>query len=639
MAWRPAKEGAALQQNSHSDVSRARLLVPVLAALLGTFVFHRYSLLTGLDRVQADTADSRFVAFLLEHWNNALHGRAEWRSPPIFWPVRDVLAYSETLFGMGLVHTALRSMLGVFEALNAQLVLLSLASFAAAYALFARGFRLSVYGATLGAYFFAFSWPRFAQLVHMQLQFTPLLPALLLLALECARDGRSLTRTGFALRIVAFVVLLILLMVTTLYFAIFFAIGFTVALALCLLDGRSRSHLVAVGRRHAGAIAGAAVLGLALAGPVVAFYLPVMRASGGRSWAEVLVFLPRPSNFLWLGRENWVWGWLFARWPEATIQARWAELRIGAGLVASVVWAGVAGWAAWSLLARRHTLSARQGPLLLVVLTGLVLQLLMTRLPHDVSLWWLVWKLFPGAGGLRAVARLELLVTLAMGLAFGWALDRVMRRGGGSVVMATVLIAVGIVEQLGRVEGYSGSRAEALSRSVAQALSRSVAQALPRGCAAAYVIGTPDLMTHDVPLDEAHFDAVGYLAANPDVAATWTESAWAHYAKFGRAEHRPLDAVSGRIHLLLLTLAYNDTIPLAAAFSGVPVVNGLSGWQPPGWALNDVLNPEVLRPLAAWLTLRGVPAQTVCVVPLRLTLEMVPFLPDGMLPQSITAPR
>jgi hypothetical protein len=86
-------------------------------------------------------------------------------------------------FGMGILDAALRTRLGVFPAMNAQLILLSIATFAAAYALFARGFGLSVLAATLGAYFFAFSWPRFAQLVHVQLQFTALLPLLLLLAL------------------------------------------------------------------------------------------------------------------------------------------------------------------------------------------------------------------------------------------------------------------------------------------------------------------------------------------------------------------------------------------------------------------------------------------------------------------------
>ena len=602
-------------------------LVPLAAALLGTFVYHRYSLLTGLDRVQADPGDSRFIAFILEHWNNALHGRADWRSPPIFWPVQGTLAYSDALVAMGFTHAALRSMLSVFEAVNAQLILLSLASFASAYALLARGFRLSVLGATLGAYFFAFSWPRFTQLGHVQLQFTLLLPLLALFALECVRDGPDLRRWAFAWRAWTVVALLALLLATTLYYAVFMALGFTVAGGVCVASRAGRHHLLQVARRHWLALAGAAVLAALLIGPVLAFYLPLMRESRGRAWSEVLPFLPRPPNLLWMGRENWIWGWLFALWPESVINARWPELRIGAGLAASLVWAVMALGAAWLLLARRSRLDRRLASIAVVIVTGLILQALMLRLPRDTSFWWVVWKMFPGAGGIRAVPRLEIIVTIAMALAFGWALDRALRPGprrAARAACAAALILCGGVEQIGRVQGYSGRAAEALSRRVGDAL--------PRSCAAAYVIATPDLVTDQAQVDEAHFDAKAYLAANPDVAAAWHGTAWEHYERFGRAEHRLLDPAAAGRHLALMYFAYNYTIPLAAALSGKPVVNGLSGWQPPGWHLFDVLAPEARAWLSQWLALNGVAPSAVCVVPARLTLEMVPDLPNGIMP-------
>jgi hypothetical protein len=623
------KNSPSLRIGAERKHPRAMLLVPVLVGLLGAFVYHRYSILTGLDRVQADPGDSRFVAFLLEHWNNVLHGRADWLSPPIFWPVRGTLAYSDGLVGMGIVHAALRARLGVFPAMNAQLILLSIATFAAAYALFSRGFGLSVLAATLGAYFFAFSWPRFAQLVHVQLQFTALLPLLLLLALECVRDGRALTRGGFAWRILTFVALLALLLATTLYYAVFAALGFTVAGMICLANGTSRSHLVQIARRHAASLVGAAGLAALLLGPVVAFYLPLMRESGGRQWSEMLPFLPRPTNLLWMGRENWVWGWLFSRWPAPTIGARWPELRIGAGLVASCAWACAAGWSAFLLIAQRRRLDKRSASIAVAVVTGLILQILMMRLPGDASLWWAVWRLFPGAGGVRAVARLEILVTLAMGLAFGWALDRVMARGPGRrrgllVACATALVAAGSLEQIGRVQGYSGSRAEALAREVGRDL--------PPTCTATYVIATPDLIPRQPMVDEAHFDPHAYLVANPDVAANWRGAPWEHYAKYGRAEQRLLDPAAASRHLALMYFAYAYTIPLAASLSGVPVVNGFSGWQPPGWHLFDVLAPNARQWLVEWLALRRVKQDAVCVVPVRLTTEMVPDLPAGMLP-------
>ncbi len=543
--------------------------------------------------------------------------------------MRFTLAYSDALLGMGLLHTALRSVLGVFAAMNAQLVLLSLLSFAGAYALLARGFAIGVIGSTVGAYFFAFSWPRFAQLVHVQLQFTFLLPVLALLALQCGRDGRTMARGPFAWRAGAFVTLLALLLATTLYYAVFLAIGLSAACVCCLAYGPSRSHLAAVARRHAAALAGAALLAVLLIGPVIAFYLPFMRESKGRLWPEVVTFLVRPGEFLWMGRENWVWGGLFARWPEATLIARWPELRIGVGAVATATWLGAAAWAMARLalgVSRRRVMSARTGILCLAIVTGLLLQALMLRVGSGFSLWWAVWRAFPGAAGIRAVARLQLLVTLPMAVAFAAAVDAALRPGRWRPALAAVtivLVGLGAAEQVGRAQEYSGAQAEALAWRVGDAL--------PRSCKAAYVVATPDLVFDPGELDPAHFDAASYLAANPDVAAAWRGTAWEHYAKFGRAEHRSLSLEASTRHRALMFF-YNYTIPLAASLAGVPVANGLSGWQPPGWDLFDVLAPDARERLAAWLTLQRLHADDVCIAPVRLDFPMLPGPPSRMLP-------
>ena len=600
-----------------SSVSRA---IPILAALLGTLVYHRFSLLTGLDRVQADTGDSRFVAFLLEHWMQALHGHAAWNSPPIFWPEKNVLAYSELLVGMGVPHAILRLGLAPFAAMNAQLVLLSLATFGTAHLLLARGFRLGMWAATAGAYSFAFSWPRFAQLGHVQLQFTALLPVLTLLALECLRDGRVLGRVAFACRLLAFVVLLVLTLATTLYYAIFTALALSVALLLCLTRRPFRAHLVAIFRRHAPAFAAAAVLFAVLLAPIVYVYLPVLRTSQGRAWAEVASFLPTPANLFWMGPENLVWGWFFQRWPAATVLLRRPELRIGVGLIASLAWLAAIVWAVRAVW--RPKLDALTGSIAVAILTGLILQLLMLRWPGDHTAWWLIWRIFPGATAIRAVARLELVVTLSMAIGIAVLLDRAHPRWRPLLAALALLAAI---EQLGATQNYSGA--------VAEALSHRVGDAIPAGCRAAFIVAPPDLLPPaPPPVDAAHFDAAAYLAANPDVAAAWKANPWEHYERFGRAEGRLLDPNAAIIRTATLFFAYNYTIPLAASFRGIPVVNGISGWEPPGWHLFDVLSPDAPDRLADWLRLKNIPAADVCTVPVRVTLPDIMDPPATLMP-------
>jgi hypothetical protein len=248
-------------------------------------------------------------------------------------------------------------------------------------------------------------------------------------------------------------------------------------------------------------------------------------------------------------------------------------------------------------------------------------------LPGQWAGWWVVWRFFPGASGIRAPARLQLVLTLAMGLGLGTLLDACLRARRPAPLLRTILVAAALamgVEQFGRAQAYSGGRAEALSRDVAQAI--------PRDCHAAYIVAPPDMVTKAPMLDEAHFDGQAYLAANPDVAAAWTGTPWEHYEKFGRAEGRLLDPVAARRRVLTLFFAYNYTVPLAADLSGIPVVNGLSGWQPPGWNLFNVLATNASQRLADWLKLQQQPPGSVCLVPVGLTLEMMPDLPAQLWP-------
>ena len=61
--------------------------------------------------------------------------------------------------------------MGLFQATNATLVLLSLLSYLSAYWLLRRILKTSAFGSIVGAFFFAFAYPKFAQLGHLQLRF------------------------------------------------------------------------------------------------------------------------------------------------------------------------------------------------------------------------------------------------------------------------------------------------------------------------------------------------------------------------------------------------------------------------------------------------------------------------------------
>lgn len=616
--------------SSLARTRRFRPLAPWLVCLLGLFIYHRYSILSGLDQVQADNGDSRFIAFLLEHWNAVAEGKAHWRSPLIFYPLRGVLGYSDALFGMGALHVFLRHLgLGVFAAVNAQLVLLSGLAFAACYSFLRRGFGLATEACCVGAYYFAFGWPRYAQLVHEQLQFTFPLPLLALLALRILRDGLTITKAEGLILSAGFALLFALLISTTTYYALFFALALTLTVGLCLARTSSRRHIVAVLRRHAWSLAGGGLLLAAFAAPIIDVYRPVARLSGGRAWPEVTQFLVHPSDMEWMGRENFIWGWLFGHFPLRA-DRNWPEMRIGSGVVVGLAWGAATMWAIGAISGVRAAflnpvLGSRASSAALILVVSAILQLSILCWPLNLSLWWLFYTSFPGLSGVRAVSRLELLIMLSIALALAlvtqrlWACER-RRRWVRSLLVCA--LAFGALEQAGTGYAYSGSQAERIARRVAVAV--------PAQCPAFYVVAPPGLLPPPpVVTTQAAFDAKAYLAANPDVAANWTGPAWDHYVKFGRAEHRYLDPEAGRRYRSTLFF-YAYTVPLAATLSGKPAVNGLSGWTPPGYDLGDALATDAPVRLDRWMLNNGLPQGSVCTVEVPLDPADLPQRNDRL---------
>src|SRR5262249_33271320 len=134
---------------------------------------HHPMLFAGMRRVQIDHEDPRFINYLLEHvyqWlrGNPLH-RELW-SPPIFYPTREVLAFSDTLLSAGPLYWPWR-LTGLPADTSFQLWLMTCVSvnYLAFFLLLRRTLGLGVMPVTMGAFLFAFGAPRIVELGHPHL--------------------------------------------------------------------------------------------------------------------------------------------------------------------------------------------------------------------------------------------------------------------------------------------------------------------------------------------------------------------------------------------------------------------------------------------------------------------------------------
>jgi len=157
------------------------------------------------------------------------------------------------------------------------------------------------------------------------------------------------------------------------------------------------------------------VLIAALVAPLAVRWLEAARSGGFRRFAEVERMLPRPESWLWLGDESWLYGWL--GWLPAFREIRTEdEQRVGLGLVTTAV-------AAAGLWGERARPAVR-----ITALAGTAVVLLATAFPFGIVPWKAVYYLVPGAGAVRAVARIGTLLLFPAALGVAFALDDLRRK-------------------------------------------------------------------------------------------------------------------------------------------------------------------------------------------------------------------
>ncbi|HYL05327.1 MAG TPA: hypothetical protein VE075_04770 [Thermoanaerobaculia bacterium] len=495
------------------------------------------TLASRFELLQTDPGDPLFCNYVLEHQVRLLTAPAYpgtlW-SPPFFYPEKNVLAYSENFMGELPLYGLFRLAAPPLRSYQLLVILLPLLCFAAMLVLLRR-LEVRPLLAALGAFWFAFSMPRAAQIGHLQLLpafYAPLVLLALLAMLASPRRDRLLLLLAL--------LYLQLLASIHLGWLLLFSLLFLVPLLL-LFDPSGRQRLMLFCRRHPVSLA---LSLLAWAAATLLTFRPYLQAGaqlGLRDWHTVELFLPRWKSWLSVPPGSWYAGRLHFFPPGTPVV--WEHY-----LFAGLVFTALTLFAAWRLLRRRA--EARQQPPLALACWGTALAMValslylprfaleggrLVKLGPGWSLWWGVYQLVPGAAAIRAVGRISIVVYLTLALAVCCGVEAAARRSRlrrpAQAAVLLLLLAAAVVEQVQtHLPAFPGSR---FTSDVA-----ALRAVIPRGCKAAYVSLCP---------------AKGFLL-------TQLEAMW---------------------------------VGLEA---GVPVVNGYSGNFPPGYPNPTVdATPETLR--------------------------------------------
>lgn len=409
----------------------ASALVLSLALVAGLFLQYLPEIRSGLSVAGGAPGDDQLCNWILEHdfrWLRGDRAHARLWSPPQFFPEANVAAYSEILLGIAPLYSGLR--LVGFDRVRAfagLLLLLAAMNFISFFLLSNRLLGFPFGASIAGAFLFAFSGPRSAQLNHMQVIagfFVVSCVASLIAAFEHRRGNRWW--------IASFWLSLVLQAYAGVYISWFFGVLLAIATGVALLRGASRARLLGVLRRDRRLwIAGAVLTAVALC-PLAIHYGAAAHLLGGRSYEEVRPLLPRWESWLHSGPGNLLYGKHLGRYLAQRLPAEW-EHRLGLG---AATWAFVV---AGGVVAIRRRIEPTR-TLLLVFAVALVVAMCW---PGGYSLWRFVHDLIPGASAIRAVTRIAIvgLLPLALCAAVAWQRLAASRRGRFLLIpVAAVLV-------------------------------------------------------------------------------------------------------------------------------------------------------------------------------------------------------
>jgi hypothetical protein len=460
------------------------------AGAVGTWFLFQPTLASRFTWMQPDPGDPLLNGYLLEHELRVVERRdhlGTFWSPPFFYPAPHALTYSENMMGMLPVYALLRLRWDPCASYQLLLILMCVLDYAAML-LVLRRLGVGPPLATLGAFFFAFGAPRYGQLGHIQL-FPIFYVPLSLWALWRLLAAPSRGRLALLL------LLLFLQLLSGIYVGWFLllALGLVVPLLL-FLDRDGRRRLAAFCRAAPWFLILSVAAWVAACHAVLRPYIAAKVELGERSWNDLLIFLPRLKSWLAVPPGS----------PYHAVLPGFPPLESGAwehylfpGLVPIAL--GVASAVYTLRLSRQER--RRQALLMtcwIVAAALAVISLVVPRFALDglhlvkvypgVSLWWLVFHSVPGAGAIRAVGRISILIDALAIVAACWGADAAIRRSrlrpvARAALLAALLVA-GVAEQ--RVASSPAFEKQSFFRRVA-----AVRANIPRGCHLLYLTLSP----------------------------------------------------------------------------------------------------------------------------------------------------
>ena len=375
-----------------------------------------------LSLVPGDLGDTRFNAYILEHFFRWLTGQTrEYWNAPFFFPFQQTIAFSDNLLGSAPFYAIFRfTGLDEVTAFQYWYILGFFLNFSAAGYILWR-VHLKPLAVGIGAFFFTFGLPLLAQENHVQLFYRFCVPIVCYLLWQFYQKPRLWTLVSligwlvwqFYLTLYMGVFLLLLLGVLMVLLPFFIPsqtfLQRLMVLPRCLGEAWSRAFLT----ERILAVISTFILSLAFMVLILPYYRVTRIYGFSRNLPTILTMLPQLQSYL-LADNSQLWSATVRILPGLPIG--WEhQLFIGLAVMLLIL-VGIVG--RFNTVSRRLAWLHFGATLVLIALTLDV---------HGFSIYFLVWWL-PGLNSIQAVTRIILVLMWPISLFAAWVLDGFLQR-------------------------------------------------------------------------------------------------------------------------------------------------------------------------------------------------------------------
>ncbi|NMG21319.1 fungal specific transcription factor domain-containing protein [Brasilonema bromeliae] len=452
---------------------RPQFLLYVVFCIVGVFNAFRPTIMSGFAYMQTDPGDTRLNHYFLEHLFQVIFNKnytGELFSPAFFYPYKNVLTFSDNLFGSAPIYFILRAFFSLELSYQLWMIVVCVLCFVS-FAVLMRYYKVGHVPAAIGAFLFAFGMPRVVKIGHQQLLpqfFTPLAFLFLWNFLRSPRNKPL----AYSLLLIYFQVL------AGIYLGWFLMFSLAIFTAItCLLDKSVWQRLtIYFKQNYKPAILITAIwllLMLGLLGP----YIKAKGILGSPSYTQVDSMLPRLSSWF-LPAPDSLWWSLLSENSKHLPMAHEHHIFLGFLTILLTV------LSIYTLLYRKNILNDERTLLIKIcLLVALTIFIITLHVSNSWSIWRIVYGIVPGASVIRGVTRIWTMFYFYILVAVILCLDSILRTMLNQRLRMTAvsLLCIGCV--LEQIVTNSPSFALApLTKEVAQ-----IQELMQKDCDVAYV--------------------------------------------------------------------------------------------------------------------------------------------------------